>query len=176
MAESCTLRNGKITIGEGGERYILIPMRAYVEILNAMYDLVGDAAGAPLYYLGKKIGLGLVEELKRRMKDKEQSIENLIKEYTRYLEELGFGKIEILEFSDRHATIRMLSPPSMAGIKLVDGTAEKLLKQGKKICYLETGMIAAAFEGVLGGKFRAVEKERGSIDNPYCVIEVARVA
>ncbi len=176
MAVNLTLQNGKITIGGGEERYILIPMRAYVEILNAMYELVGDAAGAPLYYLGKKIGRGLVEELKKRMEGKEQNIENLIKEYARYLEELGFGKIEVLEFNDKHATIKMLSPPSMAGIKLVDGAAEKLLKQGKKICYLETGMIASVFEGVLGGKFRGVEKERGSLDDPYCVIEVVRVA
>lgn len=40
---------GRITIGEGVERYILIPMRAYTEIINSLVRLVGDAAGAPLY-------------------------------------------------------------------------------------------------------------------------------
>ncbi len=176
MVERITFQNGKITIGEGEERYILIPMRAYVEILNTMHKLVGEAMGAPLYYLGKKIGRGLVEELSKRMQGKEQNIKSLVEEYVEYLEKLGFGKIEVLEVSDNHATIKMLSPPSMAGIKLVGGVAEELLKQGKKICYLETGMMVAVFEEILGGKFRGIEKEHGSLDNPYCIIEVTRIS
>ncbi len=96
----------------------------------------------------KKVSRGLVEELSKRMQGKEQDIKSLVEEYVEYLEKLGFGKIEVLEVGDNHATIKMLSPSSMAGIKLVRGAAEELLKQGKKICYLETGMMVAVFEEI----------------------------
>ncbi len=165
---------GRITIGEGVERYILIPMRAYTEIINSLVRLVGDAAGAPLYMLGKGIGHGLAEELRKRMEGKEASVEEFVKVYAGYLEELGFGRIEVKEFTGDSATIYMYEPPSMAGIKLVNGEAKTWLDKGKKICHLEAGMMAAAFEDYLGGKYRGMEVEHGSTDNPYCVIKVVK--
>ncbi len=177
VQEDLKLEKGELHIGSGKERYILIPMRAYAEIINTMFELVGQTAGGPLYYLGKRIGQGLVEELTKRMNEanEEKNIENLIKEYAGFLEELGFGKIEILEFNDNHATIRMESPPSMAGIAVADGIAEKLVREGKKVCYLETGMVAGVFEKILGSRFQGIEKEHGTVENPYCIIEVRRV-
>ncbi len=178
VQQDLQMDKGEIHIGKGKERYILIPMRAYAEIINTMFDLVGATAGGPLYYLGKRIGHGLVEELVHRMNEAHEAknIENLVKEYAKFLEELGFGKIEVKEFNDQHAVIYMHSPPSMDGARLVDGTAEKLAKEGKKICYLEAGMIAGVFEKILGGRFQGIEKEHGTLDNPYCVIEVRRQA
>ncbi len=168
---------GELHIAQGKERYILIPMRAYAAIIDAMVSLVGDAASGPLYYLGKRIGKGLVEELKSRLQkdSKEANIENLIKEYAKFLEELGFGKIDVKEFNSEHAVIYMHSPPSMAGIALVDGKAAELLQKGKKICYIEAGMIAAVFEEIIGGKFQGRELEHGTQDNPYCIIEVRKM-
>ncbi|BEP17803.1 hypothetical protein PYJP_11550 [Pyrofollis japonicus] len=56
----------ELHIGAGKERYILIPMRAYAAIIDAIVGLVGEsAASAPLYYIGKKIGAGT----RRRTKD-----------------------------------------------------------------------------------------------------------
>jgi predicted hydrocarbon binding protein len=178
VQEELHIEKGEIHLGQGKERYILIPMRAYAEIVNTVFDLVGAAAGGPLYYLGKRIGYGLVEELVHRMEeaDEAKNIGNLILEYAKFLEELGFGKIDIVEFNDKHAVIRMMSPPSMAAAKLVNGATEKLIQEGKRVCYLETGMIAGVFEKILGGKFQGIEKEHGSLDDPYCVIEVKRVA
>ena len=178
VQERMRLESGEIHIGSGKERYILIPMRAYAEIINTMFDLVGQTASGPLYYLGKRIGHGLVEELARRLDEeqKEKNVGNLVEAYAKFLEQLGFGRIQVKEMDDKHAVMEMESPPSMAGIAVVDGTAEKLAKEGKKICYLEAGMIAGVFEKILGGRFQAVEKEHGTLDNPYCVIEVRRVA
>ncbi|BEP17804.1 hypothetical protein PYJP_11560 [Pyrofollis japonicus] len=105
----------------------------------------------------------------------EANVENLVKEYAGLLEELGFGKIEIAEFDSKHAVIKMKNPPSMAGIALVKGSAEKLLLQGKKICHLEAGMMAGAFEEVLNAKYQGLEKEHGSVDDPYCIIEVKKI-
>jgi len=176
LKEELEETRGEIHLRGGQERYILIPMRAYAEIVNTMFDLVGQTAGGPLYYLGKRIGQGLVEELVKRMEEAHEArnVENLVKEYARFLEELGFGKITIEEFDSSHAVIRMENPPSMAGAALVDGAVEKLARGGKKVCYLETGMIAGVFEKILGGKYQGVEREHGTPENPYCVIEVRK--
>ena len=172
------VKAGEIHLAGGEERYIILPMRAYAAIIDALYNVTGEAVGGPLYFLGKKIGKGLVEELRRRMSaaHEEYNIENLVKEYARFLEELGFGKIDVREFDDQHAVIYMHSPPSMAGIRIVDGGPEKLLKAGRKICHIEAGMMAAVFEEILGGKFQGRELEHGTLDNPYCVIEVRKMA
>ncbi len=168
---------GELHIAHGKERYILIPMRAYAAIIDAIVGLVGDAAAGPLYYLGKRIGKGLVEELRNRLQERHEAanVENLIKEYAGFLEELGFGKIDVKEFNSEHAVIHMHSPPSMAGISLINGKAAELLQKGKKICYIEAGMIAAVFEEIIGGKFQGRELEHGTLDNPYCVIEVRKM-
>ena len=175
-AAKITYTEGRITIGGGAERYILLPLRAYAAIIDCMVRIAGSGAGAPLYFLGKNIGRGLAEELRARMEGREATVEEFVKVYAEFLEELGFGKIEVKEFDEKSATIRMAEPPSMAGISLVNGEARKLLEGGKKICYLEAGMMAAAFEDYLGGRFRAYEVERGTLENPYCVIRVEREA
>ena len=169
---------GKIFIAGGKERYIIIPLRVYDAIIDAIVSITGPAAGGPLYFIGKKIGEGLVEEIVRRMdvKGVEKNVGELIKTYIEFLEQLGFGKIELVEFNEKHAVIKMLEPPSMTGLELVGGKAMNHFKGGGKMCYLEAGMLAAVFEKILGKKYRAYEVEHGTLDNPFCTIRVEEQA
>lgn len=168
--------HGRVTIGKGHERYIIIPMRAYAAIIDAVVGVVGvNAAGALLYYLGKRIGRGLAEELRARMEGKKADTQEFVKTYAAYLEELGFGKVEVEEVTENSATIVMREAPSLAGIKAVHGKAEEMLSRDK-ICYLEAGMMAAAFEDYLGGRWRGVEVKHGGLEDPCCVIRVTREA
>ncbi len=183
MSEERTTPGGLVREGDelhfkgGKERYIIIPLRAYAEIINSFASIVGEAVGGPLTFLGKRIGYGLVEELQHRLSEshKQANVENLVREYAKFLSELGFGKIEVKEVGEDHAIVYMHSPPSMDGIRVADDKVLEMLKKGKKICYLEAGMIAGVFEKIIGGKFRAFEVERGDLENPYCVIRVEKV-
>ncbi len=145
------------------ERIIIVPARAYGAIVGAIYDLVGSAAAAPLYYLGKKIGAGLVEEIKSRLggaADKRRVLE----EYIRLLEQLGFGKVQILEFEPARALVRLVEPPSMY-VSLPKGL--------HGACHIERGMMVAVLDAVTGLRHRAREVEHGYEPVPYCVIEVS---
>ncbi len=169
--QSVTYEKGELRIAGGTERYILIPLRAYAAIIEGMRKLVGEGAGGALYFVGRMIGRGLVEEILRRMDEKslERNVENVIKTYVQFLEELGFGKIEILEIGTDHAKIKMYSPPSMVGLKIIVGEIKAV---GGHVCHLERGMIAAVFEEVLKRPYRGVEVEHGTYEDPYCTIVV----
>lgn len=158
---------GVLTLG-GEERYILIPLRAYAAIINAVYDVTGPAATGPLYYIGKMIGEGLVEELLSRTGSGGDWRE-AAKRFVELLMDLGFGEIDILELSDKHAAILLKNPPSLVGAKMLDAGAAKLAEKGKA-CHLEAGMAAGALEKLLGR--RVVAREKPSSEG--CLVE-ARV-
>lgn len=168
---------GELVFHDAKERVIIIPRRAYAAILDALIDIAGPGASGPLYRIGKRIGEGLLGEMKSLMEQEhmKMNIENTVKTYIDLLESLGFGKIEIVDLNGKSATIKMYEPPSMTGIASIDGKALEHLKRGGRICFIEAGMIAAVFEGILGGKFRGVELEHGDLENPYCIIKVERI-
>jgi len=169
------LERGGLYIGSSRERYILIPMRAYAEIINTMFELAGKTAGGPLYYLGKNIGRSLAKELLRRAeKTAKKTLPGIVEEYARLLEELGFGKVRVLEASNNHSVILMENTPSIAGAALADGAAERLARGDGKICYLEAGMAAGVLEELLNTRFHGAEVEHGTPERPYCVIEVRK--
>ena len=168
---------GKLVFHDSDERAIIIPRRAYAAILDAIIDIAGPGASGPLYRIGKRIGEGLLGEMKTLMEQEHRrmNIEDTVKTYIELLESLGFGKIEIVDLGDESATIKMYEPPSMTGIRKIDGKVLEHFKRGGRICFIEAGMIAAVFEGLLGGKFRGVEVEHGGLDDPYCIIKVERI-
>ncbi len=167
MASKLVVRNGMLTLGEGEERYILIPMRAYAAIIDAIVGLVGDAAAGPLYYLGKRIGKGLVEEMETRIGGSRDP-EEIVKAYVELLRELGFGSVELVEMRGGELVVRMEDAPSLASRRLVGRGSSR------GACHLERGMLAAVLEEVTGEKYLAYEEEQGLNGGaPYCVI-VAR--
>jgi predicted hydrocarbon binding protein len=171
MANRLDMRDGVLTVAGGTERYILIPLRAYEAIIDAMRGLVGDAAAGPLYFLGKKIGRGLVEEVERLLQGR-RDLDTVIKVYANYLSELGFGQVEILRMEGDEAVIKLIPPPSLEGMKLAGGI--KALGKGKQrgVCHLERGMLAAVLDVVTGRSHIALELEHGETPAPYCVITV----
>ncbi len=172
MADRLNLRDGHLTVAGGEERYILIPLRAYKAIIDAMRGLVGDAAAGPLYYLGKKIGRGLVEELERLV-DGDRSMERIVEEYARYLSQLGFGRVEVEELRGDYARIRLVSPPSIADAAAAGRLQALGSGRHRGVCHLERGMLAAVLDALTGHPHVAVEKSHGVEPEPYCVIEVA---
>ncbi len=168
---------GKLVLQDSDERVIIIPRRAYAAILDAIIEIAGPGASGPLYRIGKRIGEGLLGEMKTLMEQehRKMNIEDTVKTYIELLESLGFGKIEIVNLNSKSATIKMHEPPSLVGIRRIDGKALEHLQRGGRICFIEAGMIAAVFEGLLGGKFRGMEIEHGDLDNPYCIIKVERI-
>ncbi len=143
------------------ERIIIVPARAYGAIVWAIYDLVGPAAAAPLYYLGKKIGMGLVEEVKSRLGGKVKR-RRILEEYIRLLEQLGFGKAQILKFEPTRALVKLIEPPSMC-VSLPQGL--------HGACHIERGMMVAVLDAVTGLRHKAREVEHGYEPVPYCIIE-----
>ena len=138
MADRLVAHGGQLTVAGGEERYILIPARAYAAIIDAMRSLVGNMAAGPLYYLGKKIGRGLVEEMERLLAGR-SSLEDVVREYARYLGQLGSGRVEVLELRGDYAKLRLVNPPSMVG-----GVARSIGGNGSSgVCHLERGMLAA---------------------------------
>jgi len=161
---------------QGGERLILVPLRSYGAIIEAMRELVGDMAAGPLYYLGKKIGYGLVETVKSRAPG--GGIVDVTRALDRVLEELGFGSIYILDAGEETATLKLVDPPSMVGMEIVAGKARSV-GQGtnRGYCHLERGMIAAVYEKLLGRRVRVLETESGwSSGRPYCVLKMIALA
>ncbi|ALL00369.1 hypothetical protein Pyrde_0319 [Pyrodictium delaneyi] len=178
VATSIRLSEGELRIGEGNERYILIPMRAYAEIVASFFDLVGVAAGGPLYYLGKRIGHGLVEELENRLREgvTRRELTDVIMVVAKLFEELGFGTIEVNAVDKTRIILKMKNPPSLAGTRYVQGIFDKLKSSNMHVCYLEAGMIAGSLEKILGKRFRAREVEsKIDGDSMYCFIEVTEV-
>jgi len=170
MADRLSLEDGRLTIAGSEERYILIPLRAYEAIIDAMTGLAGEAAAGPLYYLGKRIGRGLVEDLKRLLGGN-RSLEGIVREYARYLAQLGFGRVEVEELRGSYARVKLISPPSLAAA----AAGAQVLGRGRQrgVCHLERGMLAAVLDALTGRHHMAVEKEYGFEPEPYCVIEVA---
>jgi len=170
LKEELEETRGEIHLRGGQERYILIPMRAYAEIVNTMFDLVGQTAGGPLYYLGKKIGRGLVEEMERLLAGR-SSLEDVVREYARYLGQLGFGRVEVLGLRGDYAKLRLVNPPSMVG-----GVARSIGKGGSSgVCHLERGMLAAVLDAMTGAPHVAREVGHGVEPEPYCLVEVAPI-
>ena len=167
MAEKLTHhRDGTLSLG-GGERYILVPLRAYAAIINAVHELTGPAAGGPLYYIGKNIGEGLTEELRRGGGGDWRS---LVKNYIELLQGLGFGEIEVRELTDDRVVFYMRSPPSAAGARLLGGAAHQLRDRGK-VCYIEAGMIAGVLSKLLGRRVVARQLRGGEGEEEGCLIE-----
>jgi predicted hydrocarbon binding protein len=106
------------------------------------------------------------------MKGAEKNVGELIKTYIELLEQLGFGRIELVEFNEKHAVIKMLEPPSMTGLQFVGGKAMNHFRGGNKMCHIEAGMLASVFEKILGKRYRAYEIGHGTLENPYCTIRV----
>lgn len=171
MAERLThSRDGTLSLG-GEERYILVPLRAYAAIINAVHDITGPAAGGPLYYIGKNIGEGLAEELGRRSRGEWRS---LVENYIKLLQGLGFGEIEVRQLSDDRVVFYMKSPPSAVGAGLLGGAAERM-RGGGKVCYIEAGMIAGVLSKLLGRRVVARQLQGGEGEEGGCLIE-ARLA
>jgi len=170
VADRLVAHGGQLTVAGGEERYILIPARAYAAIIDAMRSLVGDMAAGPLYYLGKKIGRGLVEEMERLLAGR-SSLEDVIREYARYLGQLGFGRVEVLELRGDYAKLRLVNPPSMVG-----GVARSIGGNGSSgVCHLERGMLAAVLDAMTGAPHMAREVGHGVEPEPYCLVEVAPI-
>ncbi len=168
---------GRLTMQSNGlyldnERFIIIPLRSYGAIIEAMRDLVGDMAAGPLYYLGKKIGLGLVDEVSKRVK--RATVEEVARALDRLLEELGFGSISIIDAGEDTATLKLYSPPSMIGMRIVAGRERSVGGGGSRgFCHLERGMMAAVFERLLGRRVRVLEAGHGEEGGkPYCIVKL----
>ncbi len=167
MASKLVVKDGMLTLGEGTERYILIPMRAYAAIIDAMVSLVGDAASGPLYYLGKRIGKGLVEEMETRLEGSSNP-EEIVRAFVELLRELGFGRVELVEMRGSELVVRMEDAPSLMSRRMLGHGASR------GACHLERGMLAAVLEAITGEKYVALEEDQGlDGEKPYCVI-VAR--
>ena len=172
MADRLGLHEGVLTVAGGEERYILIPIRAYEAIIDAMVGLVGDAAAGPLYYLGKKIGRGLVEEMERLLSGR-RGTRDIVEAYARYLSELGFGRVEILSIQGDEATIRLIAPPSLEAVRIA-GASARVVGRGRQrgVCHLERGMLAAVMDAITGRPHVAFETDHGTEPEPYCTIVV----
>ncbi|NOZ89073.1 MAG: hypothetical protein GXO15_04025 [Crenarchaeota archaeon] len=156
-----------------GERLIVLPLRSCGAMIEAIRDLVGDMAAGPLYYLGKRIGQGLVNEVSKRVKGKGR-VEDVAHAVGDLLEELGFGKISIIDADNETATLKLYSPPSIIGMRLVSGK-EKSIGGGtsRGFCHLERGIIAAIFEEILGRRVKVLEAEAGEESGkPYCTLKL----
>lgn len=149
------------------ERFVLIPVRAFAGVINALYKVAGPAAGGPLYFLGKNMGQGLAEEIKARGR-RPSSLKEAAKLLADMLEELGFGHPTIEETEEDRAFIVIRDAPSPASAKLIGGEALALAGQGKS-CYIEAGVVAGALETLLNRYITAKELPSGS---DACRIEV----
>ncbi|HID66309.1 MAG TPA: hypothetical protein EYP32_05715 [Aquificaceae bacterium] len=149
---------GELTIADGKERYILIPLRAYGALYNSIEKIVGDAVSGILYVAGKDIGRGLAEEVKRRMDERKASgLEELARDAVKLLEELGFGKIELVESSPEKFVVRMYS-----------SATSMHAKKGKAVCHLERGMLVGIAESILGKRYVAKEVKCRAKGDDYC--------
>ena len=150
-----------------GERFVLIPVRAFAGVINALYKVAGPAAGGPLYFLGKNMGHGLAEEIKARGHSP-HSLKEAAKLLADMLEELGFGHPAIEEADEDRAVIALRDAPSPASARLLGGEALTLTSQGKS-CYIEAGVVAGALETLLNRYITARELPS---NNDTCRIEI----
>ena len=149
---------GMLTIAGGTERYILIPLRIYGALYNSIEKIIGDAVAGVLYVVGKNIGKGLAEEVKRRMNERGVSgLEELASDAVKLLEELGFGKVELVESSSEKFVVRMY-----------DSATSVHAQKGKAVCHLERGMLAGIAEEIMGKHYIAKEVKCRAKGDPYC--------
>lgn len=149
---------GELTIANGSERYILIPLRAYGALYDSIEEIVGDAVSGVLYAAGKSIGRGLAEEIKRRMDERKVSgLEELARDAVKLLEELGFGKVELVESRPEKFIVRMYSSATSVHAR-----------KGKAVCHLERGMLAGIAEDIMGKHYVAREVKCRAKGDPYC--------
>ncbi|HIP85658.1 MAG TPA: hypothetical protein EYH17_03315 [Pyrodictium sp.] len=149
---------GELTIAGGSERYILIPLRAYGVLYNSIEKIVGDAVSGILYVAGKDIGKGLSEEIKRRMDERRASgLEELARDAVKLLEELGFGKVELVESNPQKFVVRMYS-----------SATSMYAKKGKTVCHLERGMLVGIAENIMGKRYVAKEVKCRAKGDAYC--------
>ena len=153
------INDGLIRIGEGNERYLIIPIRAFGAMYEVTYRLVGHGVTGLLYLVGKEIGRRLLEEVRYRLKAKEiKTPEATAKELFSFLSDLGFGRVELVSLEDSKAVVRIYDSP----------TSSSVSKCERPVCHLERGILAGAAEAFFGVKCVANEVKCRCLGSNYC--------
>ena len=159
--ERLTEGNGRLSLG-GEEKFIVVPLRAYGALYDAARRLLGGYSAGLLYYVGLEMGRGLEEELVRSLNGDRSDPRCMLTEFARLLEELGFGKAELVELRDGEALVRMHE----------NATTEVIRGVGQPVCHIERGMIAGAFEAVTGRRVIVKEVRCRAKGDPYCEFHI----
>ncbi len=153
-----------LRIGDGSERYLIIPARIFGIMYEVTYRLVGHGVAGILYMIGKEVGKGLIEEISHRLESKGiKEPAQAAKELFTFLSDIGFGNVVLTSIDESKAVIRMFNSP----------TSSSISNCSRPSCHLERGILAGAAEAFLRKKCRAVEVKCRCLGNPYCEFVVS---
>jgi len=153
------MSGGKLRIGKGEERYLILPARFFGAVYESVRRLVGSGVSGLLYYVGKEVGKGLLEEIRYRLETKGiTGPEGTARELFSFLSDLGFGKVELVSISEGEAVVRIHESPTSSTLSKCEGPS----------CHLERGLLAGAAEAFFNVRCVAKEVKCRCLGHPYC--------
>ena len=160
MADRIVYDGGTITLGGGKVKYLLLPKSIFGAIYKGLDKVLGPGASATLYIIGREFGEEFAEEMRAHLNAGSHSHDmvGVSKVIADMFMKLGFGKIEVVEASDKHIVIRAYETPTTDIIKHAD----------KPVCHIERGILAGVLSVILGKHVRTKETSCRATGSKYC--------
>jgi uncharacterized protein len=126
-----------------------IPLLLYRALrIIGMRQILGEAAGATLYMMGKQIG-GMF-----KARD--------VQQFRQQIMDLKVGIPELEDIDEDHVRVKLSECITCAGFAYT----------GEAFCDMESGIIAGLLEQVYGKKARSTQTKSWSLGYNYCEFEV----
>jgi len=156
-----TLKDGEL-MDPTGFRNLIIPSKLLVDLYETAMDVVGKKGTASIFFIaGKRTAMDISDFIKRAVG---ASGEDLIRLYAQVLMARGWGKLMIIEVTNRRVVCRWG--------KSIWGS--QMPRAGMPVDHFAVGGLEGIAERAFGGKWTAIETKCTAKGDNYCEIIAER--